>query len=474
MKIYNTMTRKKEEFKPLMGKQVGMYCCGPTVYDYAHIGNLRTYIFEDMLRRALTCAGFKVKHVMNITDVGHLTSDADTGEDKIEIGAKREHKSAWEVAEFYTKNFFSDTEKLNIIRPDITPKATGTIPEQVELIKKIEKNGFTYRTEDGIYFDTSKLKDYGKLTRLKKEDLKAGARIKIVEGKKNPTDFALWKFSPHDQKRQMEWDSPWGIGFPGWHIECSAMSMKYLGETFDIHCGGIDHIPVHHTNEIAQSEAATGKEPVKYWVHGEFLVIGKDKMAKRAGSFTTLQSLIDEGIAPLAYRFFCLTAHYRSQLTFDINAVKSAQLGLLRMTDFMERLGEVKESVTKKDISKVMGKARDDFRKFIEDDLNTPKALAVISDFMREINAVMDRNAIGREDARRIRDMMLDFDRVLGLRLGETGKENAPEEVQKLVSERDKLRKEKKFKESDSLRNKIKELGWEVLDTPKGPKVKKI
>ena len=473
MKIYNTMTRKKEEFKPLHDNEVRMYCCGLTVYDYAHLGNIKIYINEDVLKRALMHAGYKVKHVMNITDVGHLTSDADTGEDKMEIGSKREGKSAWEISKYYTKHFLEDLKKVNVLMPDIMPKATETIPEQIELIKKIEKNGYTYRTEDGIYFDTSKLKDYGKLSRLKKEGLKAGARIGMGE-KRNPTDFALWKLSPGDSKRQMEWDSPWGKGFPGWHIECSAMSMKYLGETFDIHCGGVDHIPVHHTNEIAQSEAATGKEPVRFWVHGEFLVVGKEKMAKSAGGFRTLQTLIDAGIDPLAYRYFCLTAHYRSQLMFDIGAVRSAQLGLSRMREFVERLAEVGESATKKDVLKLMDRTKGEFRKFIEDDLNTPRALALISDFMREINAMMDRNALGREDAKRIYELMLDFDRVLGLKLGETSKEAVPEDVQKLVLEREKLRKEKKFKESDSIRNKIKEIGWEVLDTPKGPKIKKI
>jgi cysteinyl-tRNA synthetase len=473
MKIYNTMTRKKEEFKPLHDNEVRMYCCGLTVYDYAHLGNIKIYINEDVLKRALMHAGYKVKHVMNITDVGHLTSDADTGEDKMEIGSKREGKSAWEISKYYTKHFLEDLKKVNVLMPDIMPKATETIPEQIELIKKIEKNGYTYRTEDGIYFDTSKLKDYGKLSRLKKEGLKAGARIGMGE-KRNPTDFALWKLSPSDSKRQMEWDSPWGKGFPGWHIECSAMSMKYLGETFDIHCGGVDHIPVHHTNEIAQSEAATGKEPVRFWVHGEFLVVGKEKMAKSAGGFRTLQTLIDAGIDPLAYRYFCLTAHYRSQLMFDIGAVRSAQLGLSRMRKFVERLAEVRESATKKDVLKLMDRTKGEFRKFIEDDLNTPRALALISDFMREINAMMDRNALGREDAKRIYELMLDFDRVLGLKLGETSKEAVPEDVQKLILEREKLRKEKKFKESDSIRNKIKEIGWEVLDTPKGPKIKKI
>jgi len=472
MKIYNTMSRKKEEFKPL-GSVVGMYCCGPTVYNYAHIGNLRAYIFEDVLKRALLYFGFKVKHVMNTTDVGHLTSDADTGEDKIEMAAKREKKNAWELTEFYTKSFLSDIEKLNIIKPDVICPATSTIPEQIELLKKIEKNGFTYRTEDGIYFDTSKLKDYGKLAKIKKEELKAGARIKMGD-KKNSTDFALWKFSPKDQQRQMEWDSPWGIGFPGWHLECSAISMKYLGETFDIHCGAIDAIPIHHTNEIAQSLAANGKEPVRYWVHNEWVIFGKEKMSKSSGSFIRIQNLIEQGIDPLAYRYFCLMAHYRSQLTFDIGAVRSAQIGLERLQEFMYRLREVKQPTTKAKIDSIAEKADSQFRKMIENDLDTPKALAVLSDFMREINGIIDRNALGKEDAKRIYDMVLDFDKVLGLKLGETSEEKAPVEIIGLVQQREEYRKQKKFKESDELRKKIKEGGWEVLDTSTGPKIKKI
>jgi len=474
MKLYNTLTRKKEEIVPLEDDLIRMYTCGPTVYNYAHIGNLKMYVFEDTLKRALMYVGFKVKHVMNITDVGHLTSDSDTGEDKMELGAKREHKSAWEIADFYTKSFFRDTDALNIIRPDFTPRATETIQDQIELIRRIEKNGYTYRTGDGIYFDTSKLKDYGKLARLKKESLKAGARVEMVEGKKNPTDFALWKFSPKDQKRQMEWDSPWGKGFPGWHIECSAMSMKYLGKTFDIHCGGIDLIPVHHTNEIAQSIAATGKEPVKCWVHGEFLIMGKEKMAKSAGGFLTLQSLTEQGIDPLAYRMFCLSAHYRSQLMYDVNAVRSAQTGLARMREFMDRLRDVKEPKSKASMDKILESAKMGFRKHIEDDLNTPKALALLSDFMRDVNSLIDRNALGKEDASRIFEMMLDFDMVLGLKLGEIKEEKVPDEIAMLVRQREEYRERKMFKESDQIRIKLKELGWEVSDTPKGPKVKKI
>jgi len=276
LKLYNTLTRKKEVFKPIKKGQVGMYSCGPTVYWYQHIGNLRTYIFSDILKRVLQYNGYKVKHVMNVTDVGHLTSDADTGEDKVELAAKKEHKTAKEITNYYWKIFRKDLKKLNIIEPNTWAKATDHIKEQIGLIKKLEKKGFTYKTSDGIYFDTSKFPNYGKLARLKKEGLKAGARIKLGE-KKNVTDFALWKFSEKPGVRQQEWDSPWGIGFPGWHIECSAMSMKYLGEHFDIHTGGEDHIPVHHTNEIAQSEAATGKKFVNYWLHGAFLTFKGEK-----------------------------------------------------------------------------------------------------------------------------------------------------------------------------------------------------
>src|SRR6056297_341464 len=269
--LYNTLSRKKEEFKPIIKNEVGLYTCGPTVYNYAHIGNLRTYLFEDFLKRMFLYNDYKVKHVMNITDVGHLVGDGDMGEDKLELGAKREKKSAWDIADYYFQAFLSDLKYLNIIEPNKWYKATGTIKEQIDLIKTLEKKGYTYKTSDGLYFDTSKLDDYNKLNKQKLEDLRDGARVEKNNEKKNSTDFALWKFSPQDKKRQMEWQSPWGLGFPGWHIECSAMSLKGLGDQLDIHCGGMDHINVHHTNEIAQSEAATDKKFFNYWIHGAFL-----------------------------------------------------------------------------------------------------------------------------------------------------------------------------------------------------------
>ncbi|MEK7623556.1 MAG: cysteine--tRNA ligase, partial [Patescibacteria group bacterium] len=331
--LYNTLTRRKETFEPLRDKAVGLYTCGPTVYNYAHIGNLRTYIFEDILKRALVANGYDVRHVMNITDVGHLTDDADFGEDKMEKGAKREDKSAWEIAEFYTQAFKKDVQELNILPPDIWCKATDNIAEQIAMVQTLIDKGVTYETADGIYFDTTKISDYGKLARLRAQTLQPGKRVEMGE-KRNPHDFALWKFSPTGEKRQMEWEAFGRKGFPGWHIECSAMSIKYLGEQFDIHCGGIDHVPIHHTNEIAQSETATGKKPwVRYWLHGEFLNIAETKMAKSGENFITLQTIKDRGISPIAYRYFLLQTHYRKQLNFSWEALQAAETGLGNLRD---------------------------------------------------------------------------------------------------------------------------------------------
>ena len=327
LKLYNTLTRKKEIFKPLKDKQVGIYTCGPTVYWHQHIGNLRSYIFPDILKRVLSLDGFKVKHVMNITDVGHLTGDADEGEDKIEKAAAKEGKKAEDIANYYWQIFREDFKKLNITEPDIWTKATERIKEQIELIKKLEEKGYTYKTGDGIYFDTDKFKDYAKLAKLQKEGLRAGKRIEMRD-KKNKTDFALWKFSGEPGKRQQEWQSPWGLGFPGWHIECSAMSMKYLGDSFDIHTGGIDHIPVHHTNEIAQSEAATGKKFVNFWLHGAFLVFKGEKISKSKGGLYTIAELEEKGFSPLSFRYFALTAHYRASLNFSLENLEAAQNAL--------------------------------------------------------------------------------------------------------------------------------------------------
>ena len=457
--LYNSLGRRLEDFKPLKAKKAGLYACGPTVYDYAHIGNLRSYIIWDVLHRALEFNGYKVKHVMNITDVGHLTSDADEGEDKMEKGAARERKSAWEIADFYIKAFMNNLHDLNISEPDIICRATDHITEQISLIKKLEKNGFTYKTADGIYFDTSKLSNYGVLANLKKQDLRAGIRV-ALGGKKNNTDFALWKFSPKLEKRQMEWDSPWGIGFPGWHIECSAMSAKYLGVPFDIHCGGIDHIPVHHTNEIAQTEAAEGVGPAHYWIHNEFLNLGEEKMAKSAGNFITIDTLKEKNINPIAYRFFILQTHYRKQLTFSFEALKAAQNGLEHLYNAAAGLEKrIPASMHREEIE---AKTKEKFLAAINNDLDTAGALAVVWEAVRE-------KAIGQKT-------LFDFDKVLGLKIKENINKTAkslPISVQVLVEERDKARLAKDWKKSDELRDELAKLGYTVMDTPKGTKITK-
>ncbi|MDD5032151.1 MAG: cysteine--tRNA ligase [Patescibacteria group bacterium] len=457
--LYNTLTRKKEEFKPIKRGKVGLYTCGPTVYNFAHVGNLRTYLFEDILKRVLLYNGYKVKHVMNITDVGHLTGDRDMGEDKLEKGAAREGKTAWEIAEFYTKAFKEDIKKLNIIEPDIWCKATDYIKEQIELIKKLEKKGYTYKISDGIYFNTTKIKDYNKLSHQPLEKLRAGARVEVNEEKKNPTDFALWKFSPKGEKRQMEWESPWGIGFPGWAIECSAMSIKHLGERFDIHCGGVDHINIHHTNEIAQSESATGKKPwVRYWLHGEFLNIsGGEKMAKSEGNFLTLENaLIKKGIDPLVYRFAVLQTHYRKPMEYSEKAIESSKNGLEHLYNQARELGFRNKDLGIKNIDL---RFKIKFLKAINDDLNIPKALAVAQELLK--SDLPNQKKLST---------ILDFDKVLGLNLGKK-EEKIPAEVEELKKQRETARKEKNWKESDKLREKIEKLGYIVEDTQDGSRV---
>jgi len=459
LKLFNTLTRKKEIFKPLRDKKVGLYTCGPTVYWHAHIGNLRTYIFEDILKRILIYNGYKVKHVMNITDVGHLTSDEDTGEDKVEKAAREKKMDAWKLAEFYTKAFKKDLQRLNIIEPEIWCKATDHIKEQIDLIRKLEKKGYTYIIEDGVYFDTSKLKDYGKLAGLRKVKQLAGARVEVVPGKKNPADFALWKFTPPGVKRQMEWDSPWGRGFPGWHIECSAMSMKYLGETFDIHCGGVDHIPVHHTNEIAQAEAATGKAFVKYWLHGAFLVLKEGRMGKSEGNIITLEDLVKRGFHPLAFRYLCLTAHYRKRLVFSWENLEAAQRGLESLVYFVQEIYQ-KNRLKRK--NRKIRNYQKKFLEFINDDLNIPRALSLAWQVSR------DKNLSQREKY----FLLSDFDKIFGLRLNKVKPLKISKQVQKLLKKREVLRKEKKWQEADKIREQIQKLGYLIEDTPKGPKLK--
>lgn len=453
LKLYDTYTRSLREFEPLHGNEVGMYACGPTVYDYAHIGNLRTYIFEDILRRVLEFNGYKVKHVMNITDVGHLTSDADTGEDKMEKGSLRTGKSAWEIADFYTQAFIADMQALNIAQPQVWCKATDHIEEQIEVIRCIEAKGYTYTTSDGVYFDTSRLADYGTLGRLDIQGLQAGQRIDMGE-KRNPTDFALWKFSPADKQRQMEWESPWGKGFPGWHIECSAMSAKYLSPFFDIHCGGEDHITVHHTNEIAQTEACHGTHLANFWMHGYFLQLDEAKMSKSSGGFLRIQTLVDKGYDPLAYRYFCLGAHYRAKLSFGWEGLDSAATALERLRGMVFEWGEA---------GTVDEEYLQQFANQVNDDLNMPRALAVVWELARSGLPAATKKAT-----------ILDFDQILGLRLAEykPKEEVIPAEILALVEQRTQARSEKRWADADTLRNQVAEAGYEIEDTSSGPKVR--
>lgn len=454
LKLYNTLTRTIETFKPIIDQKVGLYTCGPTVYDYAHIGNLRTYVFEDILRRTLTAYGYDVKHVMNITDVGHLSGDDDTGEDKMEKGAKREGKTAWEIAEFYTTAFQSHTLALNILPPDLWCKATDHISEQIAQVQTLIDKGYTYETTDGIYFDTTKFPQYGEMALLYKQKLQAGVRVELGE-KKNAHDFALWKFSSPNEKRQMEWEAFGRMGFPGWHIECSAMSMKYLGNHFDIHCGGVDHIPVHHTNEIAQAECAGANHPwVNYWLHGEFLLIDNSKMSKSDNNFITLDTLIEKGYSPLAYRYFLLQAHYRKQLSFSWDALDATEKGLKNLYRTIQSLGESIGNVDKTYVSK--------FTEQLTDDLNTPQALAVLHEMLKSDLPKEVKLATAYE-----------FDKILGLGLNSTQKNDSeiPDAVKKLLEERETARKEKNWVLSDELRDKIISLGFEIEDAPEGPRL---
>lgn len=478
LSLQNTLGRKLQEFKSLKPGHVGMYCCGPTVYHYAHIGNLRTYVNEDFLRRALEYAGYEVNHVVNITDVGHLTSDSDVGDDKMEKGAAREGRTVWEIAEHYTQAFFQDWERLNLLQPKAWPRATGFIPQQIELVQTLEAKGFTYRTSDGIYFDTEKFSRYGDFAGIKLDDLRAGARVDLGD-KKSPTDFALWKFSPEGTKRAMEWDSPWGIGFPGWHAECSAMSNALIGTTLDIHCGGTDHIRIHHTNEIAQSECAHGQPFARYWVHNEFLKTETSgKMSKSSGEFLTLQVLLDKGFDGLDYRYFCATAHYRKFLTFsweNISSARDAHRAFRRRVAPLlgawsgARAGEL-------DAPSELSAAQKDWQKRFEEaigqDINVPKALGLAQSLARE-------EALTEAERGRL---LLDWDRVLGLELlrelpeppAAVVSEEERVAIESLVTQRAAAREAKDWAEADRLRSELSELSVIVEDTPTGSVWKKI
>jgi len=463
LKIYNTFTRKKEIFRPIRDKKVGLYTCGPTVYDYAHIGNLRTYIFEDVLRRTLEYNDYKVKHVMNITDVGHLTSDADLGEDKMERGAKREGKSVWNIAKFYTANFLKDIQQLNIKRASLLIPATKTIADQIALIKKLFKKGFAYETIQTIYFDVLKFKNYTKLSKQKLNQKIVGGRQEVVTDpqKHHPYDFALWfKLVGRFKNHIMRWPSPWGWGFPGWHIECSAISTKYLGQPFDIHTGGVDHINVHHTNEIAQSEAATGKKSVNYWVHGEHLLVNNQKMAKSLNNFYTLRDIKNKHFNPVAFRYLVLTSHYRSKLNFSWQALEAAQNALNNLTNDLQLAINKRARAGDKRLIINYKKA---FLTAINDDLNTPKALSVVWRLIKD-NQLSDKAK---------KQLLLRFDDVLGLDIAKIKPFKTPPKIRNLADQREKLRINKQFIQADALRKKIEELGYKIEDTPFGPRVRK-
>ena len=464
VKFYNTLTRKKEEFKPLEGNTVRIYSCGPTVYSYAHIGNFRTYIFMDTLRRVLKYNGYGLKHVMNITDVGHLESDADEGEDKMEKAAKKENKNPYEIAKYYSEIFFRDMQRLNIEKPEIIAKATDHIAEMLEFVQGLLKNGYAYETSKGIYFDISKLDKYPVLSNRKIDEQIAGARVDVDEEKRSPYDFALWIKAP--ENHIMKWESPWGLSYPGWHIECSAMGRKYLGDQFDIHTGGIDHIPTHHENEIAQSKGLTGKIPAKFWMHVEFLQVDGGKMSKSLGNTYTLDQLKEKGIEPLAYKLFCFTAHYRTKLNFTFDTALSTQKALNRLREGFIKHQEGTEIIPEEKIKEY----EDKFLETINDDLNIPSAMGLVWEIIRS-----------SQKSKQYANLLLEFDKVLGLDLlnskkylDEEKKVELPEEILQLIEQRKKAREDKDWDLSDQIRDILKEKGYSVKDTKEGMSVEKL
>lgn len=464
LKVYNTLTRKKEDFTPIDEKIVKMYSCGPTVYNYAHIGNLRTYVFMDLIRRVLKYNGLKIKGVLNITDVGHLTFDSDSGEDKMALAAKAQQKSPMEIAEFYTKVFFQDFDKLNIQKPEIIAKATDHIKEMIDYVVELEKLGFGYETSDGIYFDIEKFGNYGSLSGAKLDDQIAGARVEVNTDKRHPADFALWKKA--EPNHIMQWESPWGMGYPGWHIECSAMSQKYLGKHFDIHSGGVDHIPIHHENEIAQNEAIAGEKTVNYWMHGEFMLVDGGKMSKSLGNVYTISQLEEKGYSALDFRFFCLNAHYRKKLNFTFEGLTAAKVSRERL---LGSLYQHKIAKNVKTDTEILNNYKQQFYEAINDDLNIPLALGVLFNMVKEPKSAD------------IYNLSLDFDKVLGLSLSkaEASLEDDSnieygEDVALLLEQRAQAKKDKNFALSDEIRAKINALGYNVSDTREGVKVTKI
>jgi cysteinyl-tRNA synthetase len=463
--LYNTRTRRKEPFVSLEPGRVRVYSCGPTVYSHQHLGNMRAYVFADLLKRTLRYFGWEVFDVVNITDVGHLTDDADAGEDKMEVAARRSGASAQEIAAKWTAVFQRDLEKLHVRSPHVWCKASEHIEEQIAMVRELESRGFTYRTSDGIYFDTSKDPHYGELARLSLDEQEVQGRIEGASEKRNPADFALWKLSPADgPRRQMEWDSPWGRGFPGWHLECSAMSTKYLGERFDIHTGGVDHIPVHHTNEIAQSENALGVRPwVQWWMHGAWLMFDREKMSKSKGRTVTLDDLEERGIEPLAFRYFLLGAHYRQQTHFSDEALEGARTAYRRLRRHAAELAHASERGDG-DTQEVL-RAR--FREALADDMNTPKALAVVWEVVRS-----DALGSGRKW-----ELLREFDDVLGLDLESAAHEPAEELDERLLArihEREQARRDRDFALADRIRDELHAEGILIEDSAEGTRWRRV
>ena len=453
----NTLTRKKEIFKPIDEKEVRIYSCGPTVYKDATIGNMRTSIFQDVLRRVLRYNGYKIKHVMNITDVGHLVSDGDEGEDKMIKSAREEHKSPAEIADYYTKLFFEDLKNLNIETPEIVCKATDHIPDMLKYVETLMEKGYAYETSTAIYFDISKLDKYPVLSNLNLEEQKAGARVEVDPEKKSPYDFALWIKAP--ENHLMKWDSPWGPSYPGWHIECSAMGQKYLGEQFDIHTGGIDLIPTHHENEIAQSKGYCGKIPARYWLHGEYLLINGGKMSKSLGNVYLLKDIINRGYNPLSYRLFSYSSHYRNKLNFTWEGIEASQKSLERLKQGYQAHLNGKDEVEDEKVNEY----EERFHKAINDDLNMPLAMGVVWEVIRN-----------DKKSPELAKLLLKFDSVLGLKIDEKEeiKQEIPKEILELIEERKKAREDKNWEESDRIRDLIKEKGYEIKDTKEGTEVR--
>lgn len=460
LKLYNTLSRSKETFVPIKKNKASIYSCGPTVYNYAHIGNLRTYVFMDVLRRILQYCGYEVTSVMNITDVGHLLSDRDTGDDKMVKAAKEQNKTPEEIAQYYTSIFFKDIERLNILCPQFTPKATEHIAEMIEVVKALLDKGFAYETADGIYFDISKFPNYGKLSRANLEEQLAGARVNVNTGKRHPADFALWKKA--EPNHIMQWQSPWGMGYPGWHIECTAMSNKYLGDVFDIHTGGIDHVPIHHENEIAQAESWLGKKAVNYWMHSEFMLVNGGKMSKHLKNTYTVDDLIEKGYSPMEFRYLCLNVQYRQKLNFTWESMESAKTAYQRLAT---HLYEHKQSEAKTD-KKVLDDFLQEFNEAISDDLNVPMAMGVLWKMVKlpaskdvyETALVMDRV------------FALDFDKVQAT---PQATQDAPQEIIDLANLRKQARKDKNWAESDRLRDEIASKGYRIKDIADGFELEK-